>query len=353
MPRTQDRLVMKWIAVFGLFAVLLVVYGGYVRLTRSGLSIVEWRPIDGTIPPLTHEAWEAEFSKYQTTPEFRQVNRGFSIEDYKQIFLVEWLHRLLARIAGLLFAVPFFGFLFTRRIPWRESGLYVLMGFLFLSQALMGWLMVSSGLVERPSVSHFLLAAHLVLALSLIGMAAWTLLGHLYGFPTAGARTGWSRTSIAAFIGVVFLLVQIAFGAFTAGLKAGHVSNSWPLMLGRWIPAGLLSQLDSPLLSLVGAPLTVAFIHRWLAFAALAAAIFVSREVIRTRLSPGLQLPLALIGGLGVLQIALGISVVVSGVDFALALLHQFNAICLFIASVFVLQRLRDRDAAVSSAHDT
>ena len=344
MSRTQDRTVMKWIAVFGSLAVLLVVYGGFVRLTRSGLSIVEWNPVEGAIPPMTEEAWETEFSKYQGTPEFRQINSDMTQGEYQEIFLIEWLHRLLARLAGLVFAIPFLVFLSTGRIPWKESAAYFIMGFLFLSQALMGWIMVSSGLVERPSVSHYLLAAHLFLALSLIGLSVWTLLGHQYGFSGMGRRARWSVASKAALAALAVLLVQIAYGAFTAGLKAGHVSNTWPMMLGRWIPQGLLRQTEPPPLNLIAAPLTVAFIHRWLAVAGLVVAIVAGGLIGQVRLDPGLRGVVRLICAMGVLQIGLGIAVVASGVEIALSLLHQFNAICLFVLAVYLLHRLRSRD---------
>src|SRR5512141_769388 len=183
MPRTQQRPVMYWIFAFASFAVFLVVFGGFVRLTRSGLSIVEWNPVGGAVPPLTQQAWQTEFAKYQLTPEFQKVNSHMTLDQYKEIFIVEWLHRFFARLAGIIFAIPFFIFVFRKTIPWSEVGLYVVMGVLFLAQAILGWIMVASGLVDRPSVSHYLLTAHLFLALTLIGLSLWTALGHLYGFP--------------------------------------------------------------------------------------------------------------------------------------------------------------------------
>ncbi|HET6846966.1 MAG TPA: COX15/CtaA family protein, partial [Anaerolineales bacterium] len=171
MPRTRDRAVLVWILSFASFAVILVVLGGFVRLTRAGLSIVEWNPVYGAVPPLTQAAWQSEFSKYQLSPEYQQINKGMTLAAYQEIFLIEWVHRLLARTAGLVFAVPFFVLLWKRRIPLQEAPVYVLMGILFLAQALMGWIMVASGLVDRPAVSHYLLASHLFLALSLIGLA--------------------------------------------------------------------------------------------------------------------------------------------------------------------------------------
>src|SRR5512135_2732552 len=216
MPATQSRAVMKWIIAFCSFAIFLVVFGGFVRLTRSGLSIVEWNPVMGAVPPLSQQAWQAEFAKYQLSPEGRLINVGMTLGQYQEIFLIEWFHRFIARIAGLVFAIPFFVFLFRRTIPWKEVGLYALMGVLFLAQAGLGWWMVSSGLENEPRVSQYLLAAHLFLALTLVGISLWTALGHYYGFPKAGGAR-WSRASQLALGGLVLLLLQMAYGSFTAG----------------------------------------------------------------------------------------------------------------------------------------
>lgn len=344
MPHTQNRQVRTWILAFGSFAVFLVVYGGFVRLTRSGLSIVEWNPVMGAVPPLSQQAWQVEFAKYQATPEYKQVNFSMTLAQYKQIFIVEWFHRLLARLAGLVFAIPFFIFLLTKKIPLKEVSLYLVMGLLFLSQAVLGWIMVSSGLVDQPSVSHYLLTAHLFLALSLIGLSSWTALGHQYGFLGAKPGANWSGSSRAVLVGLVILLIQIAYGGLTAGLKAGHVSATWPMMLGRLVPHGLLDQVQPALLNLVAAPVTVVFIHRWFAFVGLFASAIIYLVLRRANVRQELQMPLGILVALVVLQIMLGISVVLSGVQIALALLHQLNAICLFIATVFLLHRVRAAD---------
>jgi cytochrome c oxidase assembly protein subunit 15 len=343
-PRTPNRAVLTWILAFGAFAVFLVIYGGFVRLTRSGLSIVEWNPVSGAVPPLSQQAWQIEFAKYQLTPEYRQLNFDMTLPQYEQIFIVEWIHRILARFAGFVFAIPFFVLVFKRYIPLKEVGLYVIMGILFLAQAVLGWIMVSSGLVDRPAVSQYLLTGHLFLALTLIGISLWTALGHHYGFPDYARHTYWSGTSKAVFVGLVILLVQIAYGGFTAGLKAGHVSDTWPLMLGRLIPLGLLSQVKPAVLNIVDAPLTVVFIHRWLAFAVLIAAVLIFGLVRQSKLSAELEMVLSLVLILGVFQIALGITVVISRVQMAAALLHQANAIALFCATVYLLHRLHALD---------
>ncbi len=350
MPKTRDRAVMKWIVSFAILAGILVVFGGFVRLMRAGLSITEWNPIQGAIPPLTSAAWQSEFMKYQQTPEYQQVNRGMTLVSYQEIFLIEWTHRLLARLAGFVFAIPFFIFLFNGRIPIREAALYVVMGILFLAQAVMGWIMVSSGLIDRPSVSHLLLAAHLFLALSLIGLAVWTALGHAYGFRTTGRRGSWSPASKAAALLIVGLLVQMAYGAFTAGLKAGHVSDTWPLMLGRWVPAALLQQVQPPALNLIASPLTVAFIHRWLAVVVIAIGAVALHVIQRLPRQTGVRHALSWAAVLGVIQMGVGIGVVVSHVNIALALVHQANALALFTLAIFILQRLRSGDGAAMPA---
>lgn len=349
MPRTQNRTVMNWIIAFCSFAVFLVVYGGFVRLTRSGLSIVEWNPLMGTVPPLSQQAWQAEFAKYQLSPEGRLINFDMTLDQYKEIFIIEWAHRILARIAGFVFAIPFFIFVIKRTIPLGEVGLYVVMGVLFLAQAVLGWIMVSSGLVDQPAVSPYLLASHLFLALTLIGLSLWTALGHYYGFPPSGKAPRWSLASSATLTGLVFLLLQMAYGSFTAGLKAGQVSDTWPLMLGRLVPSGLLQQVEPPLLNLVDAPLTVVFIHRWLAFVVLIVGIVVFLILRQQKQAPPIRIGLRVLMTLGLLQIVLGILVVLSRVDIAVALVHQANALALFVVVIYLLNRLRAADRELAS----
>lgn len=348
MPKTQNRAVMIWIFTFMSFAVFLVVFGGFVRLTRSGLSIVEWNPVSGAVPPLDQQAWQTEFAKYQLTPEFQKVNYNMTLDQYKEIFIIEWLHRIFARIAGSIFAIPFFVFVFKKTIPWKEVGLYVVMGILFLAQAVMGWIMVSSGLVDQPAVSHYLLTAHLFLALTLIGLALWTALGHLYGFPNPGGKAQWSLASKITAAGLIVLLIQIAYGGFTAGLKAGHVSDTWPLIFGQLIPQGLLSQIQPAALNLINAPLTVVFVHRWFAFVGLIMAAWIYWLVRKQNFPRDVMTGINIVIALAVLQIVLGITVILSHVQIAIALLHQANAIALFVTTIYVLHRLHvaDQEAA-------
>lgn len=337
---------MRWLFAFCGVVAVLIVFGGFVRLTRSGLSIVEWDPVTGVLPPIGAKAWNRAFAEYQRSPEFIKVNSDMSLGEFKRIFTIEWVHRLVARLAGFAYAVPFLLFAVRKRIPRRDLGVYVAMGSLFVLQAVAGWVMVASGLKDRPSVSHFNLTVHLLLAFTLLGLALWSALDHLRGLrdrtgQPAAAR-GWSRQSalVAGFLAV--LGVQIAYGGFTAGLKAGHVSDTWPKMFGVLVPAKLFGSVTD----LFEAPATIVFIHRWFAFVVAAMAGLVA-VVARSRWAdPGVRRAVLGLLGVIVVQIVLGIVTVLTSVQMAVALLHQTTAIALFGVTVFLLHRLRSLDAA-------
>ena len=345
MPKTQNSAVMKWLYIFAFVVAFLVVFGGFVRLTRSGLSIVEWNPISGAMPPSGQQAWEEEFAKYQQTPEYQLINTDMTLPEYKFIFYMEWIHRNIARSAGLFYAFPVFYFLFKKTIPFKEFGIYFVMGILFITQALAGWIMVASGLVNRPSVSHFNLTMHLLLALSLLGLALWTAFGHKFGFPDADKKAKWSLPSKLAAASFVILIIQISYGGFTAGLKAGHVSETWPLMLGKLIPPNLFNSW----LNIFETPQTIVFIHRWFAWLGL---IFVPMVyyIIRKQNYPAdIQNGLKWLTAVVVLQITLGVLTILSYVNIVIALLHQANAILLFGLAVYFIHRFRAVDRTQSA----
>jgi len=337
MPKTKNRAVMIWLIAFAFVVAFLVVFGGFVRLTRSGLSVVEWNTVSGVFPPIGEQAWQNEFAKYQLTPEFQKVNHNMTLEQYQRIFYIEWLHRLIARLAGLFYAIPAFNFLIKGAIPLKELGIYVLMGLLFIGQAFMGWFMVASGLVDRPSVSHFRLTLHLLLALSLFGLSLGVALGHRNGFPDFSNKFKWSGFTKLAVTGMIVLLIQISYGGFTAGLKAGHVSNTWPLMFGKWLPAGLFSNG----INLIKSPQTIVFVHRWFAFIVLIFGIVLYILARKRNYPTSITKGILWILGLGSLQIVLGIFVVIFNVQISLALLHQLTAVILFGWAVFLIDRLR------------
>ena len=341
MPRTRNRAVMNWLFIFAFIVAFLVVFGGFVRLTRSGLSITEWNPISGSVPPIGAQAWQEEFAKYQQTPEFQQINFNMTLEEYKYIFYIEWIHRFIARMAGLIYAIPVFYFLFKKTIPFKEFGIYFVMGLLFIAQAAAGWAMVASGLVDRPSVSHFNLMIHLLLALSLFGLSLWTALGHKYGFPDSSKKAKWSLPSKLTLLSFVLLIIQISYGAMTAGLKAGHVSDTWPLMFGRLIPPNLFNSW----INFFETPQTIVFIHRWFAFVVLIAIAALYFSARKWNNSVEIKNGFNWLLGLVILQIVLGILTIVLHVQIAVALAHQTGALSLFALMIYFIHRLRAMDS--------
>lgn len=346
MPKTQNRAVMKWLFVFAFIVAFLVVFGGIVRLTRSGLSIVEWNPVSGIVPPIGEQAWAEEFAKYQQTPEFIHINSWMKVDDYKFIFYLEWVHRFIARLAGLAYAFPVFFFLFRKSIPWKEFGVYFVMGILFISQAFMGWYMVASGLVDRPAVDHFRLTIHLLFALTLLALALWTAFGHKYGFPDTTKTAKWSTVSKLAVASLIILLIQISYGGLVAGLKAGHVSNTWPLMLGQWIPKGIFGASGFDWNNLIAVPQTVVYIHRWFAFVGLLAVPYVYWQAKKRNYPAEIQRGLAWLIVAVTTQITLGVYVVLTNVNVPLASIHQAGAVTLFWLAIFFIHRLRAYDRA-------
>jgi len=340
MPKTQNNAIMRWLFIFAFIVAFLVVFGGFVRLTRSGLSIVEWNPISGSMPPIGQQAWDQEFAKYQQTPEYIKVNASMTLEEYKYIFYIEWIHRNLARLAGLAYALPVFYFLFMKKIPFKEFGIYFVMGLLFISQAVAGWVMVASGLVDRPAVSHFNLTIHLLLALALLGLALWTSLGHKYGFPDSKKQAKWSTPSKLALVSFILLIIQITYGGFTAGLKAGHVSDTWPLMFGKLIPPNLFTSF----INIFETPQTIVFIHRWFAFVVLIAISALYLSARKQENSIEIKNGLDWLLGLVILQITLGVLTVIFHVQIAIALAHQAGALALFALMIYFIHRFRDLD---------
>jgi cytochrome c oxidase assembly protein subunit 15 len=339
---SQNQAVMRWLFIFAGLVAFIIVYGGFVRLTRSGLSITEWNPVSGTVPPLSQEAWLEEFTKYQQTPEFQQINFNMTLDEYRYIFWIEWIHRFLARFAGLVYAVPVFYFLFTRKLPLKEFGIYFVMGMLFIAQAFAGWIMVASGLVDRPAVSHFNLTIHLLLALALLGLSLWTALGHKYGFPDSGKKAKWSLPSKLALISFLLLIIQIAYGGMTAGLKAGHISDTWPLMFGKLLPPNLFGSF----INVIESPQTIVFIHRWFAFAVLISISVFYLTARKHSNSIAIKNGLNWLLGLVIFQIVLGIMTVILHVQIAIALAHQAGALVLFALLIYFIHRLRESDHA-------
>lgn len=312
-----DRLqpVRVWLYAMAALVLLMVVVGGITRLTGSGLSITTWKPISGVFPPLSQADWQAEFEGYRQIPQFLVENSWMGLEDFKAIFWWEWIHRFLGRVVGLAFAVPFLVFLFQKRFSWDLAaplaGLFLLGGF----QGFLGWWMVSSGLSELTSVSQYRLAAHLTAAALLFVALVWV----ARRLPPRAATAAGPRWPIALLL--LLVLVQIAAGAFVAGLDAGLAYNTWPLMDGAWVPAGL-DRLQPLWRNLFENVLTVQFVHRTIAYLILLQVLFMYVAGMRRGWLPRIALLL-------LLQVGLGILTLLGAVPISLALGHQALAFML------------------------
>lgn len=323
--------------VAGLIAFLVVV-GGFVRLSRAGLSIVEWDVLAGVAPPLGDDAWNEAFAAYQQTPEYRIINEGMSLEAFKEIFLIEWAHRLIARLAGLFVVVPLLWFMWRRTLSIRESLPYWGVAALFGTQGAIGWLMVASGLVDRPMVNHFRLTIHLLMALLLLAIVLWMARTRIVaadpGLPDRTRPMGRSTRRLA-WVTMGALVVQLAYGGIVAGLRAGHVSNTWPLMHGRLVPSNLLSVYEPWWRNLVE-PLGSHWFHRWFAIVVAALVVVLAVRIRRDGVGRPSRTAAPWLVAVVVAQVTLGVLVVLLDVPKWFALTHQGVAVALFSLLVVV-----------------
>lgn len=329
--RKQPLAISNWLFAVASLVILMVVVGGITRLTESGLSITEWKPVSGAIPPLTHADWQHAFDLYKQTPEYREINgpAGMTLGQFKFIFFWEWVHRLIGRLIGVAFALPLLWFAAKRAVPrgygWKLVGLLVLGGL----QGLLGWYMVMSGLVDRTDVSHFRLSAHLLLALAIMSALIWVALD-LRRLAATGENNP-ARLRAAAGGALAILTVQLLFGAWVAGLNAGQVANDWPTMQGRFFPEGV-DWTNGVFFALTHDPYLIHFFHRWWAWVVVAALVVFARS-IRSR-DGGRAASIAIHSAFGT-QILLGIFTVLSGVAIWLAALHQAVGAALLASTVW------------------
>ncbi|MCL6740461.1 COX15/CtaA family protein [Sphingomonas sp. RB56-2] len=317
----------NWLFGVAAMVFLMVVVGGITRLTESGLSITEWNPVRGAIPPLTHEQWQHVFDLYKQTPEYREINgpAGMDLAQFKFIFFWEWVHRLIGRLIGVVFALPLLWFAVRRAIPrgygWKLVALLLLGG----SQGLLGWYMVMSGLVDRTDVSHFRLSAHLLLALFIMAALVWTALDLRYLAKNGDNRP--ARLTSPALVTGTILFVQLLLGAWVAGLNAGYVASDWPLMQGGLVPDGI-DWASGAGWAFTHDPYLLHFLHRWWAWVVVAALVIFARKVKPVDRSAAKAIHIAF----GT-QILLGIATVMSGMNIVLAVCHQAVG-ALVVASV-------------------
>jgi cytochrome c oxidase assembly protein subunit 15 len=343
------RAVRLWLLVVAGLIAAMVLVGGATRLTESGLSIVEWKPVTGTLPPLTDAAWTKAFEAYKTIPQYRELNRGMDLGDFKAIFWWEWSHRLLGRVIGMVYLLPFLWFLARGWLsPDLRRRLWVIFG-LGALQGAVGWWMVASGLAERVEVSHYRLATHLILALGIFAAIVWTL-RRLRPAPAEGAPTRLSLTS-TFLLALVF--VQLYFGALVAGLRAGRVYNTWPEIDGALVPTAARLFFEQPWWrNFFDNMLTVQFSHRMLAYAIWIIALLHVVDAVATRAGRAVTTGALSLAAAITVQATLGILTLLQMVPIGLALAHQGVAIVVLTLALLQTERLARRQSGQRAALD-
>jgi heme a synthase len=339
----QIRAIRWWLVSIAILIAIMVLVGGATRLTESGLSIVEWKPVTGSLPPLSAEQWSRAFNAYKTIPQYRELNPGMNLDQFKTIFWWEWSHRLLGRVIGVAYLLPFLWFMWRgvmsadlRRRLWLIFGLGALQG-------AVGWWMVTSGLTLRVEVSQYRLATHLVLALLIFAAIVWTL-RRLTERPPLAASSRLKVTGVAL---LVLTFVQLYFGALVAGLRAGRIYNTWPAIDGGLIPSAARLFFEQPWWrNLFENMLMVQFQHRMAAYLLLTLAVLHAFDAIRSRAGrSAVNGALWLLAAI-TLQSALGILTLLTQAPMDLALTHQAVAIAVLTLAVLQAERLAGRQAA-------
>lgn len=332
----KNKYVVYWLLTGCVLIFIMVLVGGITRLTHSGLSISDYKLIQGTLPPMNEQAWEEAFELYKQYPEYQKLNSHFDLEDFKEIYFWEWLHRVIGRFIGIVFILPFLYFLFTKKLDRPTIKKCLVLLFLGGFQGFLGWYMVKSGLVDRPDVSHFRLAAHLTTAFITFAYSLWVALDLIY--PNQKEIKKPIRNLIR--ITYALLLLQIIWGAFVAGLDAGFIHNHWPLMSeGKLIHETVYIEQQPVIKNFFEGKSGVQFVHRYMAYIVVGfiALIWVrSRKIQRTPLQEkGLQSLVFLV----FLQFVLGVLTIIYAVPLWLGVAHQIGAFFLLAAMTFTLHR--------------
>ncbi|HWJ70290.1 MAG TPA: COX15/CtaA family protein [Sphingobium sp.] len=323
----------RWLFIIVGLIVMMIVVGGITRLTESGLSITEWKPVTGTLPPLSEADWQAEFETYRHSSQYALMNQGMTLAAFKHIFFWEYIHRLFGRVIGLAYAAPLVWFALRGAVPKGYGLRLVILLLLGGAQGAVGWFMVKSGLTDRVNVQPAMLAAHLGMALILLSAVLWAAcdFARLARVPGSGK----ARPTVAGLVPVLLLFLQLMLGALTAGLRAGSVANTWPLMNDRFVPEGI-AWFGSLWLTITSDPFLVHFLHRWWAWIVALAIVWMAGILYR---AGARRLAWALVAITGT-QILLGIVTVLTGVAITIAVLHQFVGALLLGAVVVGAHRL-------------
>jgi cytochrome c oxidase assembly protein subunit 15 len=336
----KSKQVATWLLVCCALVFAMVVLGGVTRLTGSGLSMVDWRPITGVLPPMSDSQWQQMFELYQQTPEFQKKNAFMDVHDFKGIFWLEYLHRLLGRTIGIVFLLPFLYFMWRGQIHKRETPKYALMFVLGGMQGVLGWYMVKSGLVDNPNVSQYRLTAHLVAAFAIYAYMLWVALTLLFPSGETG-RHAWYGKTLAL---TTLIAVTIISGGFVAGLKAGKIYNTFPKMGDYWIPPDFLA-LEPAWRNFFDNMATVQFDHRVLAISTFALIVVYWTKLRKADLPKRIQRGVSALLHTAVLQVALGITTLLLVVPIVLAASHQAVAMLLFTVSLYLCHGLRGQAA--------
>ena len=334
-PLDSDRTVARWLLVCCALVFAMVVLGGVTRLTGSGLSMVDWRPVTGILPPLSDEAWQSTFEMYQQTPEFQKVNSDMDVDGFKGIFWLEYLHRLLGRTIGAVFLLPFLFFAwrgYIRRNEWpKYTAMFVLGGL----QGVLGWYMVKSGLVDNPAVSQYRLTAHLMAAFLIYAYMFWVAMSLLY--PASTERHPWYGKTLAL---TGLITITIISGGFVAGLKAGKIYNTFPMMGNYWIPPDVMA-LEPWWRNFFDNLATVQFDHRVLAITTFLLTILYWARLPRSGLPARAARGVNALLHTATLQVTLGIATLLLVVPISLAAMHQAIAMVLFTVAIFLCHALK------------
>ncbi len=333
------RPIALWLLTCCALIAIMVLLGGVTRLRHAGLSIVEWQPVTGIVPPLTTPAWEEAFAQYQRYPEYQKLHRGMTLGEFKSIFWLEYLHRLWGRLIGIAFLLPCLYFALRGRIGRALIPKLALLFALGGVQGALGWYMVKSGLVDRPDVSQYRLSAHLGLAALIYGYTLWVALGLLRLRITAQGSRSISRAGLGVLCLVFLTLVS---GGFVAGLDAGFAYNTFPRMAGRWIPEGLWL-LEPGYRNLFENLITVQFTHRVLALLSFSAILIFWRAGLRSAPPGRARSALHCLVGAAALQVTLGIATLIFVMPLPLALAHQAGALALLTMAIWALHELHGR----------
>lgn len=318
-------LVSRWLRLCCLMVLFLIFLGGLTRLTDSGLSIVEWKPISGVVPPLTIDDWENEFSKYQQSPEYQKKNTTMTLAEFKYIFWLEFIHRLAGRIVGLFFLLPLLYFMATGQIAKKSISTYFAILLLFCIQGFMGWYMVKSGLVSEPNVSHFRLAMHMIIATIIYTLLFYQLMKNSFDILIISHSVKLNSAKCYCLLAITLVYIQIFLGGLVAGLDGGLVYNSFPLMGSSFVPEEITWSLS---VSDFNEPVFVQFIHRMGAYAVCISVILLVISLLQIK-HPKLTRAAYTITIAVILQMLLGVITIIYSVPILVALLHQIFAIIL------------------------